>query len=135
MNAHLNHVIMEELVQIYHKAIVVNARKDILEKIVKKNKAIATMIHAQLVQCAKMNQAMEISHVYAEMDTPEMIAMQQSIHAQLAAIHARMALHVWLCNKADSNVIACLAGLVNLVTLILTIVLKIHVYLEQIVPI
>lgn len=75
MNVHHHHATMVEFVQIYRKAIAASVRQAIPVKIVKMKKAIVVPIHAQHVQCAKMNQAMEISHVFVEVDTQAMIVM------------------------------------------------------------
>lgn len=66
---------MEEFVLIYPKDIDVNAHQDSQVKIVKMKKVIANLIHAPRVQCARMNLAMETTHVFVEAATRVPIAM------------------------------------------------------------
>lgn len=92
MSVPLLRVTMEEAVLTYLKGTDADAHPDFLVKIAKKRKVIANPTHAQHVQCVRTNQAMETLHVYAEVVTPELIAISPLIHVQQTEIHAQMAL-------------------------------------------
>lgn len=76
------------------QAIDANVLRDIRVKIVKRKKLVARLIHVQHVQCAKMNQDMEITLVCVVPDTPEMTVISQLIHAQLMVAHVQTVLIV-----------------------------------------
>lgn len=75
MNVHHSHASMVVSVPICHKDTDANVHQAIQEKIVKMKTAIVKRIHVQRVQCAKMNQDMAITHVFAAAATPAQTAI------------------------------------------------------------
>jgi hypothetical protein len=131
MNVHLNLVITMEFVKIFHKAINVSVLQDTQASIAKKKNPIVATTLAQPEQCARTNQDSKIIPASAEVDTLEINATLQSIHAQQTETHVEMVLHALLFYKAGSSATACQDGKVKLVKSIQMIALKIPACWEQ----
>jgi hypothetical protein len=128
MNVPPHPVITVEPVLICPRDTDVTALKDIVDLNVMRKNQIAMKSHAQTELCAKMSQALEISHVCVNLDTPEMTVTLVSILVKLILVLTELSVKVK--TRADLDVYVQMAGMAHFVTKTSTIVLRNPVYWE-----
>ena len=104
----------------------VTVLKDSVDCNVMKRNLIVMQILALTEPCVKMNQALEISHAFANLDT--LVKTVMSVLILVKEILVLMGLNVKVNSKVDLDVFAPLAGKARFVIKTLMIALKNHAY-------